>query len=252
MEKLKIMSGNIDGINGAFLRGFPEIINKTQPDIICVQEVKIPEKKIKDKVRNLPGYKSNFYTPLRGKKSGVGLYSKIHPKMQLWGLGLEEGMEGRTILAEFPKFTLINSYAPSGRKHEDLKHKYQYIENLFQYAQKLHQEGKNIILCGDFNVAYSQKEAYNPEYYGPGYLNEEKILFKKFLKSGFIDTYRIFHPKTKHFTWRSRRLREYNLEGGFKLDYIFTNKELEDNLTDAYIRDYELSDHDQLFLELEI
>ena len=252
MINIKLMSSNLNGINAAFLRGFGEVIKKTQPNLVCIQEVKANEARLRDNVRNMPGYESKFYTPEKGKKSGVAIYSKIHPKLELWGLGLEEGMEGRTIQMDFDKFTLINTYAPSGRNKKDLKHKHKYLKNIFNYVTNLYNENRKVILCGDFNVAYSELEVFNPNYYGPGFLNEEKILFKKFLKKGFIDTYRFFHPKTRYYTWRSSRLREYNLEGGFKLDYIFVSENLKDSLNNAYIKDYGLSDHDQLFLELTI
>jgi exodeoxyribonuclease-3 len=253
MKNYKIMSCNVNGINAAFLRGFQEIIKETNPDIICVQEVKTSEKKLKDKVRNIAGYKSKFYTRDRGRSSGVAVYTKIKSELVLWGLGIEDGKEGRLIRLDFPDFILINAYVPSGHDEEILKHKHRFLKELFDYCIALQQQGHNVILAADLNVAHTIKDLYNPNYKGPGYLPIERELLNKFLDSGFIDTYRIFHPDEEGpYTWRSSRLRDYKIKGGFKFDYIFCNKSMQKNLKDAYILNFEISDHDQLFLEIEI
>ena len=252
MKNYKIMSCNLNGINAAFLRGFEKVVKEVNPDIICVQEVKTPEHKSKDKVRNILGYKSKFYTRERGRSSGVAIYTKIKPELVLWGLGIEDGKEGRLLRLDYDDFVLINAYAPNGHSEEIIKHKIDFIYNTFHYVVSLRQQGHNVILCGDFNVAHTEQDLYNPNYTGPGYLPEERKLFDELIDSGFIDTYRVFHQEDREYTWRSSRLREYEIQGGFKFDYIFVNKKLQKNLKNAYMLNYELSDHDQLILELEI
>jgi exodeoxyribonuclease-3 len=96
------------------------------------------------------------------------------------------------------------------------------------YTEKLIKEGKNVVLCGDYNIAHQEIDLANPKsnQKNAGFLPEERQWMSQFLKSGFVDVFRRFNPGPGHYTWWSNRpgVREKNI--GWRIDYHCINHAL--------------------------
>jgi exodeoxyribonuclease III len=98
-------------------------------------------------------------------------------------------------------------------------------------------KGKNILICGDFNVAHQEIDLKNPRtnHENPGFLPEEREWMSQFLESGYVDLFRKFEPGPGHYTWWSYRpgVRQKNV--GWRIDYWCSNEELSDRLKSSRI-----------------
>lgn len=140
----------------------------------------------------------------RNKFQGTAIISKERPIKVLKEIGHERfDKEGRFIWADFEKFIFINAYLPhGGRDKKDLPYKLEVYDVLTEYLLNLILKNKKIILAGDFNVAHKEVDLARPKE------NENNIMFTlkerekidKIIQSGFVDTFRRFHPK-RSFTW---------------------------------------------------
>lgn len=249
---MKIISANVNGINNAKNRGFLEFIEEEDPDIIAIQEIKTDSINLANDLINIYGYDSYFYCSESKNKNGVAVYSKITPNNYKENLNIEVSKEGRLQRLDFDDFILINCLCPSGVGNiDEYTYKLLFIEYLFEYVVNLRDKSKNIILCGDFNIAHDERDVYFSNNKMIGFKPEERKLISKFLDEGFFDAFRLFHEDSGYFTWRLNNENQSNKNTGLRLDYFFINDEIENNVIDSYIIDYNLSDHSQIVLDLD-
>jgi len=114
-------------------------------------------------------------------------------------------------------------------------------------------KNKNIILCGDYNIAHTSIDLKNPKSNekNPGYLPEERAWMDKLLNSGYVDTFRMFEPGPGFFTWWSYRFQARTRNIGWRIDYHCVNKAFEASVVSAKIFDKVMgSDHCPVMLEI--
>lgn len=119
-------------------------------------------------------------------------------------------------------------------------------EKFLTYLKKL-EKTKPVILCGDLNVAHKEIDLKNPKTNmgNAGFTNEEREKFETLLDSGFIDTFRYFHPdEPGRYSWWSYRFNARKNNAGWRIDYFLVSEELKYKLVSADIlSDIQGSDH---------
>lgn len=257
---MNIFSWNVNGVRAATRKGMLEWMSYQSPDILCLQETKCQESDLEANIMAPFGYKSIWCSAEKRGYSGVALYSKAPPEKVTFGLGVKEfDSEGRTLIAQFPKFTLINCYFPNSRHdHSRLSYKLDYCDAIMKYCAKMTKQKKPFVLCGDINVAHKEIDLKNPKTNqdNPGFLPEERAWMDRFLGAAgepiAIDTFREFCKEPGHYSWWSQRpgVREKNV--GWRIDYHFVNPILRPKLKSATIwPDVLGSDHCPVSIELE-
>ena len=117
MDKVKILSWNVNGIRAVLKKGFLEWFAAEDPDILCLQETKASPGQLSIELLEVPGYKAYFSSAERKGYSGVALYTKEEPIAVQYGFGVPEfDGEGRILMADYERFTLINIYYPNGKR----------------------------------------------------------------------------------------------------------------------------------------
>ena len=254
---IKLVSWNVNGIRAVCKKDeFWDWFSNTDADIINFQEVRASADKIPKKLIDVEGYCSHFNEALKKGYSGVGTFSKIEPLNVNLGLGIDElDSEGRVLKIEYPNFILFNIYFPnSGMNAKRLDFKIAFCDALLKQLVELKNEGKNIVITGDYNIAHNPIDVYNPKNCEgkSGYLPEERAWLDELEESGFVDTFRLFDEGGDNFTWWSYRTRARERNAGWRLDYFYVNEELVDNVKSAEIlSDIYGSDHCPVTLELE-
>lgn len=234
----KIISWNVNGIRASEGKGMFDWLQKESPDIFCIQETKAQPDQLKDHFHNQQGYNSYFISAERKGYSGVAIYSKEEP-ITVSNMGIDEfDIEGRTIVAEYKNFTLINCYFPNSQAEgARLDYKLGFNKALHKLAENYVAEGKNVIICGDYNVAHKAIDLKNPKTNekNPGYLPEEREWMDSFIDSGWVDTFRKFNSEPNNYTWWSYRMKARERNIGWRIDYFCTNKNFIDSIKESNI-----------------
>lgn len=254
--KTTIYSFNVNGIRSAINKGFADWLNKNKPDIICIQETKAQPEQIDIQLFEALGYKSYLFSAEKKGYSGVAVLSKLEPDNVSYGMGIDKyDKEGRLISLDFNDITLINSYFPSGTTgdiRQDFK--MEYLNDFSGYIDNLKITRPNLIIAGDFNICHKEIDINKPENKKgvSGFLPEEQQWVTDFLRSGFIDSFRMFNSEPNQYSWWSYRAgaRQKNL--GWRIDYHMVSETLRQRLHNADIhKEVIMSDHCPVSIEIE-
>ncbi len=245
---MNIFSWNVNGIRAVKKKGFLDFISDYSPDILCLQETKAHVEQLGDDLLNIPGYLSIFDSPKYKKGySGVAIYTKEKPLNVSTTLDSDQDLddEGRTLIAEYDKFILLNFYFPNGQMNDiRLDYKFRFHDAAYDMFVKLKRKKKNIIICGDYNIAHNEIDLRHPKpnENTSGFLRIERDWLDKFQKKGFVDTFRYFYPNEVKYSWWTymRNARQNN--AGWRIDYFWVSQI--DKIKDAQIHnDVFGSDH---------
>lgn len=233
---MKIISWNVNGIRAAIKKGFLDFVKDCNPDILCLQETKLPGEPIEIE---LPDYELYWNPAQRKGYSGTAIFSKEKPIEVINDLGIEEhDEEGRVVTAEYDKYYLVTVYTPNSKRElERLSYRQkQWDVEFLKYVKNLENK-KPVIFCGDLNVAHKEIDLKNPKTNrrNAGFTDEEREGFDKIVEAGFIDTFREFNKEGGNYTWWSymRQARARNI--GWRIDYFCISKVLRPQLKDAFI-----------------
>jgi len=244
---MKIISWNVNGLRSVIRKGFLDWVKREDPDVLCLQEIKIQEREIPFDLRIFNNYNSVFNSSRKKGYAGVAVYAKDKPTLISKCLKLERfDDEGRFLQIKLPEFDLINVYLPhGGRDKHDLNYKLKVYQQFLKYLGQI--KDAKIILTGDFNIAHEDIDLARPNE------NKENLMFTpaerlqidNLINLGYIDTFRYFYQDGGNYSWWSymRKSRERNL--GWRIDYTFASSKLTPKLADAFIlKDISLgSDH---------
>ncbi|HEY0201767.1 MAG TPA: exodeoxyribonuclease III [Burkholderiaceae bacterium] len=229
----KLTSLNLNGIRSATAKGAEAWIAATAPDCICVQEIKAQAADMQGRFEQLAGMAGHFHFAQKKGYSGVGIYTRHVPSDVLIGFGNPEfDGEGRYIELRFDtparKFSVVSAYFPSGSSGEERQQaKYRFLDAFHPHLMGL-KTGRELILCGDVNIAHQQIDLKNwrSNQKNSGFLPEERAWMTKLLHSsdangGLVDVYRLLKPDTTDtcYTWWSNRGQAYANNVGWRLDY---------------------------------
>lgn len=236
---LKIYSWNVNGLRAIDKKGFFNWLENEQPDILGIQETKLQENQLTEKMKDVGDYYSYFSFAEKKGYSGVGVYTKIKPKSVKHGIGIEKfDSEGRILILEYEEFTLFNIYFPNGQMSEErLQYKLDFYEELFNYCEDLKAEGKKLLIFGDYNTAHNEIDLKNPKPNSKrsGFLPIEREWMDKIIGKGYIDTFRYLYPEEIQYSWWSYRFKAREKNAGWRIDYHFVTENFKDNILDASI-----------------
>lgn len=252
---MKVISWNVNGIRAVQKKGFIDWLKESNADVIAIQETKAQEEQLDEELINIDGYKSYFKSAIKKGYSGVCIYSKNEP-LKIENLGVSDfDDEGRVIIAYFDSCILVNCYFPNSQKEgARLNYKLRFCEKILEKCNSLVEDGKNVVLCGDYNIAHTAIDLKNPKTNekNPGYLPEEREWMGKFLDSGYSDVFREAHPDEEgHYTWWSYRFSARTKNIGWRIDYLCVNNAFKESIQSPEIlKDVLGSDHCPVSLEI--
>lgn len=250
------MSWNVNGIRAVAQKGFLDFVDKYKPDVLGLQETKAHPEQLGEDLIDIKGYKSFWSSAERKGYSGTVIYSRREPESVEYGIGLKKfDSEGRFVVTDYKDFLLYNVYFPNGGSGEE-RHdfKQEFLKKFTRHLSRKMEEGRQIVLMGDYNVAYLEYDVYDPKRLSKmsGFLPEERNWFQDFLKLGFVDCYRHFNPDKKDaYTWWSYRENARIGNRGWRIDHICITKGLLPRLKSCEQLDNVMgSDHCPVMIEL--
>jgi len=254
---LRIISANLNGIRSASKKGFLPSMLAQKADFVCMQELKAQRDDLEEDILNPGGLNGFFHHAEKKGYSGCGIYTPHQPDDVLYGFGNPEfDAEGRYVEARFKKLSIISVYMPSGSSSEDRQvAKFRYLEAFLPHLVKLKKSGREIVLCGDVNIAHQEIDLKNwkGNLKNSGFLPEERAwLTNLFDQVGYVDVYRQLEPSASEecYTWWSQRGQAYAKNVGWRIDYQIATPEIASSALKTSIYKAErFSDHAPLIVD---
>lgn len=249
-----IYSWNVNGFNTCDKYGGLSRLLQDNPDIICLQEVKVGNP---DTLNTLFTYQYEQYYSFSSQKghNGVYIYSKKRAANVITEIGLPRfDSDGRFLCLDFGDYYLINLYMPhGGRDQKELPYKMEAYRHINAFLSEIC--GKRVVVMGDFNIARSELEAerYRNNTKNTMFTREEREMFEELLHTGYLDAFRILYPNQRAYTWwpYAYRAREKNV--GWRIDYFLVSYPLETRIKDVEILKNVLgSDHCPIKMEIDL
>lgn len=254
---MKIITLNLNGIRSASRKGFLEWLPKQRADVICVQELKAQAADMTEELLAPAGYHGHFHYAEKKGYSGVGIYSREKPAKVAAGFGVAEfDAEGRFLRTDFGKLSVISLYLPSGSSGDHRQaSKFRFLDTFFPLMKRLRKAGREIVLCGDWNIAHREIDLKNwrGNLKNSGFLPEERAwMTRVFDELGWVDVYRRLHPEAtgEAYTWWSNRGQAWAKNVGWRIDYQIATPGIAAQAKRAAVYKTErFSDHAPLIIE---
>jgi exodeoxyribonuclease-3 len=252
---MRIITLNLNGIRSAARKGFFKWTARSRADVVCVQELKAQAADIPQETREPGSFRGFFHCAEKKGYSGVGLYCRRAPDRVIEGIGVRDvDSEGRYLRADFGRVSVISVYLPSGSSGPHRQAiKFRFMDQFFPHLKDLAAEGREILLCGDWNIAHKEIDLKNwrGNQKNSGFLPEERAwLTRVFDELGWVDVFRRIDPRPEQYTWWSNRGQAWAKNVGWRIDYqIATPKFAATGKRVAIYKKQRFSDHAPLTID---
>ena len=240
---MKLVTWNVNGVRARFTE-LLALSEAERPDIICLQEIKATPAQVPDVLAAAADYWCYWHGG--GGYSGVALLVRrslaatppvfSHPPFD---------MEHRIAVADLGAILTASVYVPNGGK--DYQAKLRFLEGLTAWAIETQQAGKALLLCGDLNVAFEERDVH-PKERKPNQIGtrpEERAFLARLFGAPLVDIGRALDPSNDElFTFWApwRNLRQRNI--GWRIDYVLASQGLAGRASaSASRREFGTSDH---------
>ena len=255
---MKIITLNANGVRSADRKGFFDWMPRQGADVVCLQEIKAQTGQLDERVLQPDGYFGYFNSAQKKGYSGVALYSRREPENVSDRLGWDTAdLEGRFLRADFPGVSVVSLYLPSGTSGEERQTiKYDFMARFEQVLTDILRQGKEAIICGDWNIAHKQIDLKNwrSNQKNSGFLPEERAWMDKvFGEMGLVDAFRVVNQEAEQYTWWSNRGQSWAKNVGWRIDYQVVTPGLAHRIKAASIyKAQRFSDHAPLIIDYDI
>ena len=252
---MQIISLNLNGVRAAAKKGFFEWLAAQSADVVCVQELKAQVADLSADMLAPDSYRGYFHCAAQRGYSGVGIYCRKQPDNVIEGIGIAEiDDEGRFIQADFGNLSIISIYLPSGSSGEHRQAaKFFFMEKFYPVLKTLMASGREIILCGDWNIAHKEIDLKNwrSNQKNSGFLPEERAWLSNVLHDiGFVDVFRQINTESDQYTWWSNRGQAWTNNVGWRIDYQIATPAIAQTARNVSIYKTErFSDHAPLIID---
>ncbi|PJD90678.1 MAG: exodeoxyribonuclease III [Legionella sp.] len=252
---MKVISFNANGIRAAGRKGFYTWLEQEQADFVCIQETKAHlEQLLPDPLYFPVNYHCDYFDAHKKGYSGVAIYARKPPLESIKGFGCEYcDTEGRYLQFDYANLSVISLYLPSGSSSDERQQvKFRVLDRFKTQLQALQSQKKNLIICGDYNIAHHNIDLKNwrGNQKNSGFLPEERAwLDELFGPLNYVDAFRILNQEPDQYTWWSQRQQSWAKNVGWRIDYQVITPALTPLLqtVDIY-RDQQFSDHAPLIM----
>jgi exodeoxyribonuclease III len=255
---MKIATYNVNGIN-ARLPVLLRWLEHSQPDVVCLQELKAPQEKFPLEAIQDAGYGAVWH----GQKSwnGVAILARrtVPEEPQRDLPGDPDDTQSRYIEATIGGIRIGSLYLPNGNPAPGPKFDYKlnWFDRFLRYAAVLVAQQRPIVLAGDYNVIPTARDAYKPErWIGDAlFFPESRAAFQRLLDQGWTDALRTLYPTEPPYTYWDYVHNAFGRNAGIRIDHLLLSPSLAGRLTaggvDRAVRGWEkTSDHAPTWIEV--
>jgi len=233
---LKIASWNVNSLNVRL----PHVLawcDVASPDVLALQETKLPDERYPQQELLDAGYHSVF----SGQKTynGVAILSRepaTDPVTDIPGL---EDPQRRILAATVGVVRIIDLYVVNGSEvgSEKFEYKLHWLECVTAWLETEMEQHQNVIVLGDFNIAPDDRDVYDPEEWREKILcsTPERDALKKILAMGLQDTFRMFEQEERSWSWWDYRMNMFRRKLGLRIDLVLASKAMAERCVTSYV-----------------
>jgi exodeoxyribonuclease-3 len=240
---MKIATWNVNGIRARQAQ-LQEFIEREEPDVLCLQEIKASIDQLPLWLCDIEGYWCYWH----GGKGYSGVALHVRKSFSIEQPVFEHpdfDYESRIVTARLPQVTVASVYVPNGGK--DFPAKMRFLESLAALTEQCQRSGQPLILCGDLNVALTDMDVH-PKERKPNIIGQrpdERALLERVISHGLVDVHRKVEPENADlFTWWApwRNMRQRNI--GWRLDFVLASRAIAGTTVSCVVqREFGSSDH---------
>jgi len=254
---MRITTWNVNGMRAALRKGFAEIIDRIEPDVLLLQEVRALPEQLPEEWAHPAGWHVHWHPADRKGYSGTAIWSR--QPLKLLGTGLDaEDPEGRLVRAETEGVEVASVYLPSGSSSDERQQQKEvWMESFRSWADTLRRKRRPVIFGGDFNIAHTERDIFYAKSNSgtSGFLPHERKWIGDLFESGWRDLIREHYGEMQGpYSWWSNRGRARELDRGWRIDYLMGNSAAAKRFVSADIcraGGLTISDHAPVTVDLE-
>jgi len=234
-------------------------LDRTEPDIVCLQELKVADGDFPIAEVEAAGYRAVYH----GQRTynGVAILSRTEATAVRVGLadGVEDD-EARLIGATVDGLRIVSAYVPNGKTvgSDKWTYKLEWLGRLERHLAEYYRPAEPLVLCGDFNVAPEDRDVARPDEWRDSVLchADGRAALARIGRWGLVDTVRLLDPGPGPFTWWDYRMLGFPKGNGLRIDHLFVTEPLVAPCVRAWVdRDQRKgklpSDHAPVLIELD-
>ena len=234
---MRIVTWNVNSIRTRLPR-LLGVLERHQPDVICLQELKV----VDEGFPTLDVKHAGYHSTIVGQKTynGVAILSKEKPGNV--ATSMADGIadpQARLVAADVAGIRVISVYVPNGGAvgSDKWNYKLEWLSRLRSYLDTEGDPAKPLAVCGDFNIAPDDHDVNNAERWKDSVLchPEGRAAFHQLIEWGLVDAFRAHHPDGGIFSWWDYRMLGFPKNDGLRIDGLLVTKPLADHITDAFV-----------------
>ena len=224
---MKLAAWNVNSLN-VRLPHVVDWLRIQQPDVLCLQELKLEDAKFPLAAIEEAGYHAVF----DGQKTynGVAILSRTRPEDVSKGMPGFTDEQKRVIAATVDGVRVVCVYVPNGQSVGSDKYQYKlkWLDALAGYVQAEISEYGDVALLGDYNIAPEDRDVHDPKIWEGQVLcsDPERAALKRLVALGLIDSFRLFDQAEKSFSWWDYRMNGFKRGLGLRIDHILLSSTL--------------------------
>jgi exodeoxyribonuclease-3 len=233
---MKIATWNVNSLNVRL----PQVLDwlaTEQPDILALQETKLPDEKFPVAEIEAAGYRP-LYSGQR-TYNGVALLSRTAGHSVLTDLPGLDDPQRRVLAATFGDVRVIDLYVPNGESVESDKYRYKlgWLVKLADWLTIELRQHPRLVVLGDFNIAPEARDVHDPKRWEGSVLcsEPEREAFRRLQELGLHDAFRLFDQAEKSFSWWDYRMQGFRRNHGLRIDHILVSAGLKQVCTGCRI-----------------
>ena len=224
---MKIASWNVNSLK-VRLPHLLDWLAEAQPDVVCLQELKLEDPNFPRAEIEAAGYHAAF----AGQKTynGVALLAKSPIGEVTVGNPLFADEQKRLISGTVDGIRVVCAYMPNGQEVgcDKYDYKLRWLAALADWLSSELQAYPRLALCGDYNIAPDERDVHDPQRWQDCILvsEPERAAFRRFIELGLVDSFRLFAQPEKTFSWWDYRMLGFQKNQGLRIDHILLSAPL--------------------------
>jgi exodeoxyribonuclease-3 len=219
VDTLQIATWNVNSLKARL--DFVQLwLRERQPDVVALQELKLPDDDVPIAAFEELGYQVAAHGQPRW--NGVAVLSRQPIEVVRTGLPGQEEMGARLVDVKTAGLSFVSVYVPNGKtlEHEDFGHKLDWLDALASYLAEHHDPQEPLVVGGDFNLCPDAVDSWHGQSGGIFHTDDERGRFARLQEWGLIDLYRELNPDEQAYSWWDYRAGAFHKKQGLRIDFV--------------------------------